>query len=75
MNPLFEDYQLRGTTQGNPVVMDRQQLDLLRMIVQGYEGYGKQPEPGMMQHLLNYVTPRPKPQAPVNTYQQLGIRG
>jgi hypothetical protein len=61
--------------QGNPPFMDKRQLDLLRMIVQGYEGYGAQPEPGMMQRMLNYVTPRPKPQAPVGTYQQLGIRG
>jgi hypothetical protein len=72
MNPLFQDYQLRGTTQGNPVFMDKQQLDVLRMIVQGY---GQQAGQGMLQNMLNSVRPGLRPQAPVSNYQQLGIRG
>jgi hypothetical protein len=72
MNPLFQDYQLRGTTQGNPVFMDKQQLDVLRMIVQGY---GQQAGQGMLQNMLNSVTPNARPQAPGGAYQQLGIRG
>jgi hypothetical protein len=72
MNPLFQDYQLRGTQQGNPVFMDKQQLDVLRMIVQGY---GQQAGQGMLQNMLNSVTPSARPQASGGTYQQLGIRG
>jgi hypothetical protein len=72
MNPLFQGYQLRGTLQGNPVFMDRQQLDVLRMIVQGY---GQQAGQGVLQQMLNTVSPGPRPQAPMGGYQHLGIRG
>jgi hypothetical protein len=73
MNPLFEDYQTRGTIGPNPVLMNKQQLDVLRMIVQGYQG--QQAQQGWLNSLENFVTPRPRPQEPVTQFQQLGIRG
>jgi hypothetical protein len=75
MNPLFEEAGLRGTMGAEPPVMDRRQLDLLRMIVQGYQGYGQQPPPGLLQRMLNSVTPVPRPPAQGGPIQQLGIRG
>jgi hypothetical protein len=73
MNPLFEDDQPRGTMGPNPVIMNKQQLDVLRQIVQVYGQ--QQAQQGWLNSLENFVTPRPQPQAPVNFYQQLGIRG
>jgi hypothetical protein len=67
-NPLFQTQETSGTPSGNPVIMDKQQLDLLRMLVQGY---GQQTAG---QWLINKLTPTPRPQVPF-TPVAMGIRG
>jgi hypothetical protein len=72
MNPLFEDTPLRGTMGANPVLMGKQDLDLLRMLV---EGYGQQQGKGYLMKALDALTPKAKPLAPVSLPMSLGIRG
>jgi hypothetical protein len=69
---LFEDAPLRGTVGPNPVLMGKQELDLLRMLV---HGYGQQQGKSMVMQALDAVTPRPKPLGPVSLPSALGIRG
>jgi len=72
MNPIFEDTPLRGTMGANPVLMGKQDLDLLRMLVQGY---GQQQGKSYVMQALDAVTPKAKPLAPMSLPVALGIRG
>lgn len=72
MNPLFMDTKLRGTIGANPVIMDRQQLDLLRLLAQGYEE--DQHSPGWLHQMITKISPRSRP---VDEFKPvaMGIRG
>jgi hypothetical protein len=71
MNPLFMGEKLRGTIGANPVIMDKPQLDVLRMLVQGYD---ENHQPRWLEQMLKQITPRSRP---VGEFQRgaMGIRG